>query len=417
MTTDNQRPYDVILYGATSFVGKITAKYLANFIKNKKINVAIAGRNQNKLDSIFNELDNPDVGMIIANSDDPASLDAMASQTRAIISTVGPYNYYGEPMIKACVENGTDYVDLCGEMTFVREMINKYEDMAKQTGARIVSTCGFDSLPSDLGVHYLQKNAIATFGEPCKNVSLKVKAAKGGMSGGTLASMVAMMSLASDDPTVKAQFMDPYVLVDEPHKPTTTQVLHTNAKFDTTHKRWQTPFIMDPTNSRVVHRSNYLSDFAYSKDFKYEELMWLPNNVKGKVMAKGIAKTLGIFEKAVDNKTWRKVLRDHLLPKPGTGPSVKAQESGYFDFRFYGYADDDARKNDEVKMVAKVTGQKDPGYGATGMMLSQACLCLALDVSKDDVGGGFWSPAFAMGDKLITRLTNHAMMTFDIIEG
>lgn len=410
------KEFDVVLYGATSFVGKLTAKYLATFVKDKDIRVAIAGRSMDKLTALSDELNNPDVGVIIANSNEPDSLDAMTQKTKAIITTVGPYTEYGEPLVRACVKNGTDYVDLCGEMTFVREMIDKYSEQAKASGARIVNTSGFDSLPSDLGVHYLQSQAIQKFGAPCQDVSLKVKAAKGGMSGGTLASIMVVMVRANEDERIKQQVMDPYVLIDEQDKPSVTQTLNTQAKYDTANNMWQTPFIMDPTNSRIVHRSNYLSGFRYSKDFKYEELMWFPNTFKGKLTAKAIAKVLIKFEQAVKSDFLRGILTNYILPKPGTGPSVKSQENGFFDYRFYGYADQSARSNEKVQLKVKVTGQKDPGYAGTAMMLSQSALCLALDISKDSLAGGFWSPAYAMGDKLIKRLTAHAMLTFDVIE-
>ncbi len=380
------------------------------------------------------ELNNSDISLIIADSNDPQSLDDMTSQAKVIISTVGPYLKYGEPLVKSCVAQGTDYIDLCGEMIFVRQMKDKYQQQAKQTGARIVSACGFDSLPSDLGVHYLQQQAMKKHGKICHNVSMKVKAIKGGASGGTIASMVALMSLASDDKTIKKQVVDPYLLMDD-NKPTVRQRSLQTAKFDANHKRWQAPFIMESTNTRIVHFTNYLSDFAYGKDFKYEEMMWYPNTLKGRMIAINTALFLAGFYKAVSFKKSRQLLTKYVLPKAGTGPSEHMQETGFFDLRFYGYATDEDRKNQQPLICTKVTGQKDPGYGSTAMMLAQAGLCMAFDIDKDAdkqsnektheqtnekthekiLSGGFYSPAIAMGDQLIERLIAHAMVTFEVL--
>ncbi len=413
MTTEKQ--FDIVLYGATSFVGQLTAQYFAQFIKNQEINFAIAGRNLEKLMDLSTKLNNPNISLIVANSNDEKSLDDMCSQTKLIISTVGPYLNYGEPVVKSCVTNGTDYIDLCGEMIFVRQMMDKYRTQAEQTGARLVSACGFDSLPSDLGVHYLQQQARAKHNQVCHNVSLKVKAIKGGISGGTVASMVALMSLASDDKAMQKQIADPYLLMDN-NKPSVKQTpLHT-AKFDPYFKKWQAPFIMEATNSRMVHFSNYLSDFAYGKDFRYEEISWLSNSLKGRIMATNTAIMLGGFYKAVSYKKSRQLLTKYVLPKAGTGPSKEQQETGFFDLRLYGYADDTSKKANQPLICVKVTGQKDPGYGSTAMMLAQAGLCLAFDIDKQTLGGGFYSPAFAMGDKLIEHLQAHAMVSFEVVE-
>ena len=414
-SSDN-RPYAVILYGATSFVGQITAHYLTNFLSNAKnkdgsnVTWAIAGRDEEKLNELQSKLESK-VDIIIANSNDPASLDEMTKQTQVIISTVGPYLKYGEPLIKSCAENGTDYVDLTGEAIFIKDMMDKYQDTAKQSGARIVNSCGFDSIPSDLGVYFTQTKAEEKFGEACNVIHMRVKAAKGGISGGTIASMATIFEEVGEDKSRRKQVANPYLLNDDTDVPNVRQDNVSKPEYDSTHKRWLAPFVMASINTRIVHRSNQLLSYEYGRDFKYDEAMWMKDGVKGKLSSYAMSAGLLGFATAMMIKPSRELLSKHVLPKAGTGPSKDEQENGYFDIRHFGQT----AKNDTI--TVKVTGDKDPGYGSTSRMLAQAALCLAQDISKEDVGGGFWTPASAMGDKLIARLEEHSGLSFEVIEG
>ena len=410
-----KRAYAVVLYGATSFVGQITAHYLAEFLSANKdksgseINWAIAGRDQEKLNELQSKLTST-VDIIIANSDDAASLDAMTEQTQVIISTVGPYLKYGEPLIKSCVDNGTDYVDLTGEAIFIKDMMDKYQEAAKQSGARIVNSCGFDSIPSDLGVYFTQKQAEAKFDSACDVIHMRVKAAKGGLSGGTIASMATIFEEVGQDKSRRKQVANPYLLNDDKDAPNARQSNVSKPEYDSEHQRWLAPFVMASINTRIVHRSNQLLGYEYGREFKYDEAMWMKDGIKGKLTSYALSAGLLGFATAMMITPSRELLSKHVLPKSGSGPSKEEQENGYFDIRLFGQT---ANKD---SITTKVTGDKDPGYGSTSRMLSQAALCLAQDISKEEVKGGFWTPASAMGDKLLARLEKHAGLSFDVID-
>ena len=414
-TSGDKRPYAVVLYGATSFVGQITAHYLTEFLSNAKdknganVTWAIAGRDEEKLNELQSKLASK-VDIILANSDDAASLDKMTKQTQVIISTVGPYLKYGEPLIKSCAENGTDYVDLTGEAIFIKDMMDKYQDTAKQSGARIVNSCGFDSIPSDLGVYFTQQQAEEKFGSACDVIHMRVKAAKGGLSGGTIASMATIFEEVGQDKSRRKQVANPYLLNDDKDAPNVRQANVSKPEYDDEHKRWLAPFVMASINTRIVHRSNQLLGYEYGRDFKYDEAMWMKDGVKGKLSSYAMSAGLLGFATAMMITPSRELLSKHVLPKSGSGPSKEEQENGYFDIRLFG------QTADKDSINTKVTGDKDPGYGSTSRMLAQAALCLAQDISKEEVGGGFWTPASAMGDSLLTRLEAHAGLSFEVVD-
>ncbi len=413
--SSEKRLYAIILYGATSFVGKITAHYLAEFLSNAKdkhganVTWAIAGRDEDKLQQLQSKLTSK-VDIIVANSNDAASLDQMTKQTQVIISTVGPYLKYGEPLIKSCADNGTDYVDLTGEAIFIKDMMDKYQDTATQSGARIVNSCGFDSIPSDLGVYFTQTKAEEKFGDACDVIHMRVKAAKGGLSGGTIASMATIFEEVGEDKSRRKQVANPYLLNDDKDAPSVRQDNISKPQYDSEHKRWLAPFVMASINTRIVHRTNQLLGYEYGRDFKYDEAMWMKDGVKGQLSSYAMSAGLFGFATAMMIKPSRELLSKHVLPKSGSGPSEEEQENGYFDIRLFGQT---AKKE---TINTKVIGDKDPGYGSTSRMLAQAALCLAQDISKEDVGGGFWTPASAMGDKLLTRLEDHAGLSFEVVD-
>ena len=413
--SDGKRPYAVVLYGATSFVGQITAHYLTEFLSNTKdkdgadVTWAIAGRDEAKLNELQSKLGST-VDIILANSDDADSLDEMTKQTQVIISTVGPYLKYGEPLIKSCTTHGTDYVDLTGEAIFIKDMMDKYQDAAKQSGARIVNSCGFDSIPSDLGVYFTQTQAEEKFGRACDVIHMRVKAAKGGLSGGTIASMATIFEEVGKDKSRRKQVANPYLLNDDKDAPNVRQANVSKPEYDSEHKRWLAPFVMASINTRIVHRTNQLLGYEYGRDFKYDEAMWMQDGVKGQLSSYAMSAGLFGFATAMMVKPSRELLAKHVLPKSGSGPSAEEQANGYFDIRLFG----ETANKDTIN--TKVTGDKDPGYGSTSRMLAQAALCLAQDISKEEIAGGFWTPASAMGKHLLARLEENAGLSFEVVD-
>ncbi|WP_100656780.1 saccharopine dehydrogenase family protein [Alteromonas flava] len=404
------KSFDVVVFGATSFVGKITCRYLADNYLDGSLNWAIAARSQSKLNDLAEELGLTDIPQIIADAGDQASIDALVAQTKVVISTVGPYALYGEPMVKACAEQGTDYVDLTGEPQWIRAMLDKYEEQAAKSGARIINCCGFDSIPSDLGVYFLQMAAHEKFGEYCDHVKTRVKAMKGGASGGTVASLINVVKQASSDPKLRKLLANPYALCPTGHPFKAYQTNLAHAKFEQETGSWIAPFIMASINTRVVHRTNGLLGAAYGERFIYDEAMMTGKNAKGGIMGWTVTAAISglMIGAAIPPTRW--VLENTILPKPGEGPSEKEQETGFFDFRIFGLTPSNKQ------IVVKVTGDRDPGYGSTAKMLAESAICLAKDDAMQEVPGGFHTPAFAFKEHLILRLQENAGLTFSVLD-
>lgn len=411
MAQTTNSTYDLVVFGATSFVGQILARYLfETYGVGESLNWAIAGRSSQKLESVKSELGNKakSLPVLLADVSDEASLESLCGQTRAVISTVGPYALFGEPMVRACVRSGTDYCDLTGEVQWIRKMIERYEEEAKSSGARIVHCCGFDSIPSDLGVWFLQQQAKETFGTPCKDVRMRVKAAKGGLSGGTVASMINIAKEAGSDPALRKELANPFSICPPEHRSQTRQPSLKTAEYDKTFQAWLAPFVMGAINTRIVHRSNALQNAAYGQEFTYDEAIMTGRGLKGRASAYGMTAALGAFFTASALKPTRWVV-EKLVPKPGEGPSPEEQRTGFFDMRFVG------RTEDGKTLITKVTGDRDPGYGSTAKMLGEAGMCLAFDVPADKPGG-FWTPASLLDGNLLKRLTEKAGLTFEVVE-
>lgn len=409
--------FDLIIFGATSFVGQITCRYIAEKYSKSVLTWAISGRSSAKLDTLKQYINRADLPSFVANADDQASIDAIAKQCKVIIATVGPYDLFGEPMVKACAENGTDYVDLTGEPQWIHAMLAKYETLSQKTGARIVNCCGFDSIPSDLGVFFLQQQARQQFGLSCTQVHTRVEAMKGGASGGTVASMLNVIKQATKNSKLRKLLANPYALCPQDHSFNAHQANLSHAKFDKQTQSWIAPFIMASINTRVVHRTNALMANHYGDRFLYDEAMVSGKGIKGSMM--GWSLTVGLsalmIGAAIGPTRW--LLENTILPKPGAGPSPQEQEDGFFDFRIFGHVATDsvAGSSGDQQVVVKVTGDRDPGYGSTAKMLTEAALCLSQDISIDEVKGGFWTPASAMGNKLIDRLQSSAGLTFEVL--
>ncbi len=398
--------FDIIVYGATSFVGQIITRYMHEAFADGSIRWAIAGRSAAKLKQVSDEVGLEGIERLVADASDEAALKALCERTGVVMSTVGPYALYGDTLVKVCVETGTHYCDLTGEPQWIRKMQQRHEAAAKESGARIVHCCGFDSIPSDLGVHFLQRRAYEKYGEACDDIAMRVVKMKGGASGGTIASMINMVKEASADADLRRELKDPYSLCPPDHGFTAHQ-RDIGVEYDERLGQWIAPFVMAAINTRVVHRSNALSAASYGQQFLYEEATATGEGAKGKRGARFVSAGMGAMMVAMAVPPVRWLLEKTVLPKPGDGPSPKEQLEGRFDLVFLG-------KTPSGRTIrTRVTGDRDPGYGSTAKMLSQAAACLAKDI-PDEVPGGFWTPATLMGDALIERLTAHAGLTFEL---
>ena len=408
----DNKSLDIILFGATSFVGQIATKYLYEHIGlDSEIKWAIAGRSEKKLNQVKAAL-GPDadaIPLLVADSADTDSLNRLCQQSRVILSTVGPYALYGESLIEACVTHGNDYCDLTGEAYWIKKMLDKYELAAQKSGARIINCCGFDSIPSDLGVYFLQQMSQQQNGYSFNHLKLRVKAMKGGISGGTVASGIEMAKAAKKDPSLRSNMGNPHVLCRSTDASKVRQPRIIKPTYDPDFKAWSAPFIMEAINSRIVLRSNSIKQDSTPANLIYGEAVLTGKGLKGYLRAAVITLSLGGFAFATKYRFLRYLIQQFVLPKPGEGPSPEQQQKGFFDLRIIG-------KRDQKSLIAKVTGDRDPGYGCTAKMLVQSGLCMAYDISQSDLSGGFWTPATAMGDRLIKRLTDSAGMKFEIIE-
>jgi short subunit dehydrogenase-like uncharacterized protein len=390
-----QKEFDLMIYGATSFVGKIMVGYLAS-LTQEEFTWAIAGRSEAKLNELKTELGLQNIPHFVADASDEQALGALCERANVIVTTVGPYALYGETLVKLCAQSGTDYLDLTGEPQWIKAMLDKYEAQAQASGARIIHCSGFDSIPSDLGVYKSQRLAIEKTGQPAPQIKMRVYKIKGTASGGTVASILNVLKEAGDNPELRKQLVNPYILCGPEHPFSVRQKNHKKAEYDDALGHWTMPFVMAAINERIVHRTNALLDGLYGTSFKYDEAM----SARTATTAWSTTLGLGAFVAAASIGPMRNLLAKYVLPKPGEGPTQEQQETGMFDLRFY------ATLHDGTQQVVQVTGDKDPGYGSTAKMLSQAALCLAKDT--EGLSGGMWTPAAAMGDALMKRLSDYA---------
>lgn len=406
-----ERDFDVIVMGATGFTGRLVAEHLlSRHGVDGELCWALAGRSREKLETVRAGLGEGavELPLIVADSHDRASLDAMVRRTRVVCTTVGPYALHGSDLVAACAEHGTDYCDLSGEVPWMRRMLDEHEAAARASGARIVHCCGFDSIPSDLGVWRLQQAARERHGRSAGRVRLRVKAAKGGLSGGTYASMLNIMAESRRDPDTARVLKNPYALCPPDVREGPRQPNVGGPKFDSAFGSWTAPFIMAAINTRVVHRANALQDHAYGNDFRYDEAVLAGRGFGGRMKATAISAGMGAFALGASFGPTRSLLKKLVLPAPGEGPSRKEREAGFFSILVHGEVDEGR------SVRVKIRGDRDPGYGATSRMIGEAAFTLAHDVPVDSLPGGFWTPATAFGDKLIARLAEHAGVTFEV---
>ncbi len=404
------KKYDVIVWGASGFTGRLVAEYIHDkYGLNGNLSWAVAGRNQNKLSQVMDELGISGVDQIIADSRDKDSLDAMTAQAKVICTTVGPYAKYGNELVKSCIENGTDYCDLAGEVQWMRRMIDNHQEEAKANGVRIVHTCGFDSIPSDMGVYFLQREAKKMTGSYCNQIKFRLKAAKGGLSGGTYASLSNVMAEAQEDKSIYKVLSNPYGLNPAGEQSGPDRRDLTSVVMDEDINAFIGPFIMAGINTKVVRRSNALMGYEYGKDFLYDEAMITGRGLGGRLKGYGILAGLGFLMSGKPGSFMKKIV-DKTQPKPGEGPNKQERENGFFNILFLG------KQKDGKILKAKVTGDRDPGYGSTSKMLAESAICLAHDKDKTAKVSGMLTPSVAMGDHLLDRLANNAGLSFEIID-
>lgn len=409
---NDRPPFDLVLMGASGFTGRLVAEYLLlRHGAGAEFKWALAGRNLEKLEAVRRELGEAasELPLLIADSNDRASLDALVAQTRAVCSTVGPYALYGSELVAACAAGGTDYCDLTGEVPWMRQMLDAHEEAAIKSGARLVHCCGFDSIPSDLGVWFLQHQAQRLFGKPMTRIRLGVQSLKGKMSGGTAASMLNIIESSRSDPEVARIAKNPYALCPEEFRKGPRQPYVKGPKFDEDLDAWMAPFVMAAINTRIVHRSHALQGRPWGEEFTYDEAMMTGRGFKGRRRAITWSLALGGFALGASLGPTRKIMQKRVLPKPGEGPSPEEQERGLFKLLLVGRDDE----GHEVRV--RVTGDRDPGYGSTSKMLGEAAYTLATDVPEGSPPGGFWTPSTAMAEKLIPRLVEHAGLTFELL--
>ncbi len=388
---ENTKEFGIIVYGATGYTGRLVCEYLNNqYGVNGDVIWAMAGRSEEKLEAVRDEMGiAADVPLVVSDASDYSSLVSMVERTEVILTTVGPYQLYGSDVVKACAEAGTDYVDLCGEPTWMHEMIDQYQDAAKASGARIVFSCGFDSVPFDLGVYFLQQTAKEKLGAPVPRIKGRVRVMKGTFSGGTLASFKATMAAAAKKPELIEVLMNSFALTEGfkgPEQPSGFAPV-----YEEDLNSWSAPFVMATINTKNIHRSNYLLKHQYGDSFVYDEMLLTGPGDQGEAIAKAVAE-----DKSMANDP----------RQPGEGPSKEERETGHYDVLFVG----SNAAGDTV--MASVKGDKDPGYGSTCKMIAESAVCLLKN--PDAASGGIWTPAAAMGSLLIDRLQANAGLTFAV---
>ncbi|WP_100498088.1 saccharopine dehydrogenase family protein [Geodermatophilus chilensis] len=406
---DPARTHDLVVYGATGFVGRLLAAYLADAAP-AGLRIALAGRSLSRLEQVRGELPAAARGwpLVEADSTDEASLAALAASTRVLATTVGPYVRHGLPVVEACARAGTHYADLTGEVLFVRRAIDRTDAVARDTGARIVHACGYDSIPSDLSALLLAERARADGAGGLREVQL-VATARGGFSGGTVDSIRAQFEELGRDAAARRLAGDPFALSpDRAAEPDTRQPRDAGPPSRTPDGRWTAPFVMAPFNTRVVRRSNALQDWAYGRGLRYGEVMGCGRGIPGAATATAVTTALAGFAAAMSLPPTRALL-DRVLPEPGTGPGEQARARGWFRM------DVDATTASGRRYRATVAGQGDPGYAATAVMLGETALGLALDGDRLPARAGSLTPATALGSVLVERLRT-AGHTYEVVE-
>ncbi|OYR40543.1 oxidoreductase [Halorubrum sp. Ib24] len=401
-TTTN---YDIVVWGATGFAGQLVAEHLTSHYPAAELSVALGGRNESKLrrlaEGLANESDREGVPIVVGDATKPASLRGIAGQTKVVCTTVGPYTTYGTPLVEACIEAGTDYCDLTGEINWVREMIDRYHDDAMAADVKIVHSCGFDSIPSDLGVKLLQSYAIEEFGDSCEFVRIYLEDGKGEVSGGTLASAAELFEAAATDPIARETVSNPYSLAPPGERCGVDTGEQRRPQRDSIRSIWTAPSPMAAVNERVIRRSNALLEYPWGREFRCTEVIPTSSGIGGAAAAGGIALGLGVGTAAMKSRLLRRGLRRFVFPEPGTGPSEAEIKSGHFLIRVIGRG---TTTDGPFTVMSEIGAELDPGYGATARMLGEAGICLLRGETVSPLDGGILTPASGIGDPLGDRL-------------
>ena len=397
----NTNKLDLIIWGATGFTGQLVSEYINKKYSNTALKWGIAGRNKEKASVIAERLNIAKDRIFIADCNDLESLIKLTSKTKVICTTVGPYAKLGTNLIEACIKTNTNYCDITGETQWIRKMIDKYHSKAKENKIKIINSCGFDSIPSDMGVFYSQKNLFEKTGKYANIINMRVAGAKGGISGGTYNSLSNVLEEARVDKEVRKTLTNPYGLnpIGKQNGPDKTDLQ--TVIFDKISNSWIAPFVMAGINTKIVRRSHALIDFKYGSDFSYDEATLSGKGVLGQV--KGYLSLIPIFLATRKKGSFIKNIVDYVLPKSGEGPSEKTRISGYYNLRFY------LTQQNKI-YLSKVIGDMDPGYGSTSKMLAESAVCLALDKTPETYG--ILTPSVALGNPLLKRLQENAGLTF-----
>ena len=396
--------FDIIIWGASSFTGKLVTEYFFKKFGSNIIKWAIAGRNKEKLEIIRSEVADKKIPILIADSFDEQSLSLIVKETKVICSTVGPYSLYGSLLVELCVKHSTNYCDITGEVHWIRTLIDRFHEDAKMKKIKIVNSCGFDSVPSDMGVYFIQSE-LKKLNLHTKEIKMRVAGIRGGISGGTYKSLNNLLKEAYKDKDVFKVLKNPYGLnpidkMEGDDKKDLQKII-----FDEVSGSWIFPFAMAGINTKIVRRSNALSNFHYGKDFTYEEAMIAGKGLKGLIKAAISVLPLAIV--SINPNSFIKKFIDYFMPKPGEGPGIKNREQGFYNLRFF------IKLKDNSMALAKVIGDRDPGYGSTSKILAESALCLAFDDLPSNYG--IVTPSYSMGDKLLKRLRENAGLSFELI--
>ena len=409
----DKHDFDLVLFGATGFTGQLLAEYLLKrHGVDGDLRWALAGRNLDKLKTVRSKLGESatTLDLLTADSHDRASLDALVTRTQAVCSTVGPYALHGSDLVAACAASGTDYCDLTGEVPWMYRMLEAHQAQAEQSGARLIHCCGFDSIPSDLGVWFLQQQAMERFGRPMTRIRMGVERMRGAMSGGTAASMINIIEETRRDAELARVVKNPYALCPPGQRKGTHQTYVKSPEFDDSLNSWLAPFVMAAINTRIVHRSHALQGRPWGEDFKYDEAIMTGRDFAGRRRAWGCSLGLGSFALGASFSSTRKLMAKRLLPKAGEGPSPEQREKGFFKLLFDGY------NGNGERLRLRVSGDRDPGYGSTAKMLGEAAFTLATDLPTDALTGGFWTPSTALAERLKPRLEANAGLKFEVVK-
>ena len=398
------RKYDLVIWGATSFTGKLVTEYLFNKYGSSKIKWAIAGRNLDKLKKVRSQVADEKIPIFIADSFDEESLSKFVKKTKVVCSTVGPYSLYGTKLVKLCVENNTNYCDITGEAHWIRNLIDQFHEEAKSKKIKIVNSCGFDSIPSDMGVYFIQNEIKKTYKNYANFIKMRVAGVRGGISGGTYGSINNLLKEAYSNKKIFRVLNNPYGLNPKNKMEGMDKKDLRKIIFDKESNSWIYPFIMAGINTKIVRRSHALTNFQYGKDFRYEEAMMSGKGISG--LLKAILAVFPLAMIGLNPNSFLKKIVNSYMPKPGEGPGPEKRKNGFYNLRFY------IKIDEGRKAFAKVVGDNDPGYGSTSKMLAESALCLAFDKLPENYG--VITPSIAMGKLLLKRLRNNAGLNFKI---